>query len=373
MAYVVTIIAVLTILGLFTATPYNAQNVQQGIDCRQLDTESPGFANMTWHWTDNETVIFTVTHETSSYVGRPLGERTTTTYVYSFAEGAITTLPTNSFTEATTPAQVLQSTRPDLEIPAGLLDQPAQMDPNSTERLLALEVSPNGNYVMYRSSNVPDATYQLAAIRSGREFDLDIPVRNLGIDSVAMSSVDVVWAEEADTFIIQGIYGLTNEYLPSTLNVITEEGITARQLTDLEPLSDYEYVQFTVHGLDPSGQYLLVDPISPYPDGSEIPDPHHSMIVNVNNQERIDLRFDFHSFPPVAWLSGDTFRAHTTLGVIDYSISTQSSTVILTPEFMELIDRTSFSFDGSHMIGLQAIEPEVPGGDQTIIIACSFP
>jgi len=303
-------------------------------------------------------------------MGGPLSERPTTTYVYSFADGVVTTLPANPLVEVTTPADVLQFTRPDLELPTGLLNQPIHID--LADRPAAIEASPSGNYVAYRLGNVPAATYRLVDIPSAREFELDITVRDLESDGVLMALVDIVWAEEIDTFVVQGTSGLTNAYLPATLNTITDEGIDSRQLTDLEPLSGSEYLEFTVHGLSPSGRYLIIDSLLPFPDGSEFPDPRYSRIIDIETEESIDLRMNFRSTPQVAWLSDDTFRAHTTLGVIDYSISTQSFEVVLTPEFMEDIHRTSFSFDGSYMIGEQRIESEVPGGDETVVVACSF-
>lgn len=368
--YMVSILTVILTLGLFATTPHNAQ---QHIDCKQLDTKSPGFATVAWQWVDNKTILFTVTHDAPTSIGDSLGVTATTTYTYSFTEGILVELPSNPLIQANSLEALIQTLRPEVEIATDIFDQPVQRD--SISGLTAIEVSPNGSYVVYPVINTSETTYRLASLRSGIEVNLEIPLRNLESDRLAIDLIDVVWAEEADTFIVQGMSGLTNAYLPSTLNIITDAGIDTRRLTDFEPLMAYEYVQFTVYGLNPSGRYLLVDPISPYPDGNEIPEPHYSMIIDINNAEGINLRLDFRGSPPVAWLSDDTFRAHTTLGVIDYSIPTQSYITVLTPQFMETIGRTSFSSDGLYMMGVQSTESDSLGNKQSqnIIVACILP
>jgi len=364
------------LLVLVTTVPISIaqeNDVQETGACQPLATEVPSRI-MEWIWIDNETVFFTIAYGTAP-IGRPLGERPTTTYVYSFTDGVVTTLPSNPLEEAMTPADVLQFTRPHLELPANLLDQPVQRDTNEFWIGTAIELSPSGNYVVYRLEDLTEATYRLADIHSSREFELDIIVRDLSSDGIGMNLVDIVWAEEIDTFVVQGTSGLTNAYLPATLNTITDTGIDSRRLTDLEPLSGSEYLQFIVHGLSTSGRYLIIDSLLPFPDGSEFPDPRYSRIIDVETEESIDLPMDFLGWPTVAWLSDDTFRAHTTLGVIDYSILTQSFEVVLPPEFMEDIQSTSFSFDGSYMIGVQTIGLEEPTpviGGENVIIACNL-
>ena len=349
------------------------ENDVHGADaCQPLDTESSGFGHIEWHWIDNETVFFTVGHPTESYVGRPLGERTTTTYVYSFAEGVVTTLPANPLISYENSEVLIRTLRPEVEGDA-MLNQPIGRDYNTEEAVI--ELSLNARYAIYLVADTSEAIYRLALFHSNEEFVLDIPSRDLGPTGSIAGRIDTVWSDESDTFVLQGRFGLTNAYVPATLNTITEAGIDSRRLTDLKPLSGSEYLQFIVHGLSPSGHYLIIDSLLPFPDGSDFPDPRYSRIIDVETEESIDLPMDFPSWPPVAWLSDDTFRAHTTLGVIDYSISTQSFEVVLTPEFMEDIQFTSFSFDGSYMIGVQTIELEEPNsviGGETVIIACNL-
>jgi hypothetical protein len=368
--YMVSILTAILTLGLFATMPLNSQ---QRIDCKQLDTKSPGFATIAWQWVDNKTILFTVTHDAPASIGGSLGETTTTTYTYSFTEDILVELPSNPLVQANSLESLIQTLRPEVEIATDIFDQPVQRD--SISGLTAIEVSPNGSYVVYPVINTSETTYRLASLRAGIEFSLEIPLRNLGSDGLAIDLIDVVWADKVDTFIVQGMSGLTNAYLPSTLNIITDAGIDTRRLTDFEPLRAYEYVQFTVYGLNPSGRYLLVDPISPYPDGNEIPEPNYSMIIDINNADGINLRLDFRGSPPVAWLSDDTFRAHTTLGVIDYSIPTQSYITVLTSQFMETIGRTSFSSDGSYMMGVQSTESNSLGNEQSqnMIVACILP
>jgi hypothetical protein len=275
----------------------NAQ-MQEKFECHILSTELPLIASE-WDWRTPTTVWFSVYNGSSpDFVPRRY-----IWYEYNAETNVLTQLSESPYTSATITSGAQRSLAATIE--------------EFPDFYYAAVSSPDTTRLIYPQGSPDTATYWLLDMTTNTQTDLGIRIFNV--------PTRVQWTADGNQFMITGI---ANSISPAYIVQIKGREVTLRSVFDVSiPLfeNSREVLESAGHvplGLSPDGRYVVVQPqLTPY----------LMWLIDRETNQFYTLPFASVGYELI-WDSADKFLALTDLGIIEYTISTQSYTVIAAPD-----------------------------------------
>ncbi len=291
----------------------------QTITCEPLETEY-FLLSSRWYWLDDATVVFQVWNGGNAASTTP---SITQWYEYDFLTSTLRQIDDN-------PLDVMpENALPDAE-------QANTDDLNGESTHLEQHFLSNGDRLIYPREAGEESAYIYVDATTGIEIDL-------GITAPDNFTLQAVWsADHTQVILHMPVFG--NAIFPARLIEIQGDRALVTALQDIEEFSEVGQsdAAFTIMGLSPEGQYVVIDPYVTF----------NISVFDLVSKTWMVLDLIPRGERVVRWLDEDSFTALTQIGVVVYHLDTLEYEVIAPLE--QLGNRTlsgSLSPDADYFTG----------------------
>lgn len=244
---------------------------------------------------------------------------------------------------STSRLQISTSPYDDLEtLPDPIVRHRAEIQPGPYGLYELVGLSPSQHFAVYPRLNIYEtAGYVLRNLEDQTLIDLDIPHDHPNLP------FNAVWSADETRLILQG-ENFPNSVLPTRLITLKDGQPVVQLLADVAPLDGYgdnfKASGFFVMGISPDGNTIIMQP--------ETVD-YLMWSVDLAAKKITTLDFSMRGRPSVSWLDETTFAAVTDKGVIAYNLADQTTTILASPESIDLstLNYAQLSPDGTWLTG----------------------